>query len=346
MTDHLTEARLLARTLTPRKLANYARLWASYHLATRRGRPIHWGNPAVIGVEPTTACNLRCPECVSGQRAFTRPTGRLKPGLFDRLLDQTAPDLLYLLLYFQGEPYLNPDFLTLAEAAARRRIFTMTSTNGHFLDDLTAKHTVQSGLHKLIISIDGLDQATYQTYRRGGDLATVLRGLETLLHWKHRLASATPFVEVQFIVFGHNEHQLAEVQKLRTRYPGIDRVRLKTAQVYDYTQGSPLIPRHSPLRRYEPQPDGTYAIRNPLPNRCWKLWQGFEMTWDGRVVPCCFDKNADHLMGQFPDTPIDQIWRSEAYTRFRAQLLTHRATIDMCRNCTEGLKLHFLDTVG
>jgi radical SAM protein with 4Fe4S-binding SPASM domain len=282
---------------------------------------------------------------VSGQRAFKRPTGRLKPELFNRLLDETAADLLYLLLYFQGEPYLNPDLLTFVKAATRRRVFTMTSTNGHFLDDLTAKHTVESGLHKLIVSVDGLDQTTYQTYRKGGDLATVLRGIETLLHWKHKLRSATPFVEIQFIVFGHNEHQLDEARKLTNRY-AVNRVKLKTAQVYDYTQGHPLIPKHSALRRYEPQPDGTYAIRNSLTNRCWKLWQGFEMTWDGRVVPCCFDKNAEHLMGQFPEVSLSRIWRSEAYQQFRTQLITNRAGIEMCRNCTEGLKLHFLDTSG
>jgi radical SAM protein with 4Fe4S-binding SPASM domain len=345
MNDRLTEARLFAQTLTPRKLVNYSRLWASYQLASQRGKAVHWGNPAVIGAEPTTACNLRCPECVSGQRAFTRPTGRLKPELLNRLLDETAPDLLYFLLYFQGEPYLNPDFLTFVEAATRRGVFTMTSTNGHFLDDLTAKQTVESGLHKLIISVDGLDQATYQTYRKGGDLATVLRGIETLLRWKHKLGSSTPFIEIQFIVFGHNEHQLAEVRKLTDRY-AVNRVKLKTAQVYDYAQGSPLIPEHSAIRRYERQPDGTYVIRNRLANRCWKLWQGFEMTWDGRVVPCCFDKNAEHLMGQFPEVPVARIWRSEAYQQFRTQLITNRSGIEMCRNCTEGLKLHFLDTVG
>ena len=63
-----------------------------------------------LSVEPTTACNLRCPECPSGLRSFTRPTGMLDPDRLHALLSGTeglGRDLTYLNLYFQGEPYLH-----------------------------------------------------------------------------------------------------------------------------------------------------------------------------------------------------------------------------------------------
>ena len=31
------------------------------------------------------------------------------------------------------------------------------------------KKTIESGLNKIIISVDGVDQETYQQYRKGGD---------------------------------------------------------------------------------------------------------------------------------------------------------------------------------
>ncbi|MGG2357449.1 radical SAM protein, partial [Salmonella enterica] len=75
------------------------------------GKPLQWGYPISISFEPTTSCNLRCPECPSGLRAFTRPTGMLQKNFFEQTIDDIYKEILYLIFYFQGEPYLNPDFL-------------------------------------------------------------------------------------------------------------------------------------------------------------------------------------------------------------------------------------------
>ena len=76
--------------------------------------------------------------------------------------------LFYLTFYFQGEPYINPKFLEMVSYASKKKIFTSTSTNAHYLDSETARKTVESGLDKLIISIDGTSQDTYEAYRIGG----------------------------------------------------------------------------------------------------------------------------------------------------------------------------------
>lgn len=327
---------LLLRCLTPRRLWNYALVIMSYGLARLTGRPIHWGQPVSVGIEPTTACNLRCPQCPSGLRAFTRPTGRLQPGVFDKLIDEVAPDALFLVMYFQGEPFLNPHFLELVHRASQRGLYTQTSTNAHFLDDETAHRTVESGLTHLIVSVDGATQDTYSRYRIEGDLAQVLTGIRNVVRWKRQLRRLTPIIDLQFIVFAHNEHEIGDIKRLG-RELGVDRVSIKSAQVYDHDgPGAAFIPRHSPTRRYDQQSDGSWSIRNPLRNHCWKLWQGVELTWDGRVLPCCFDKDAEHVMGIFPASPLRAIWRGSAYRQFRAQLVQARSRIPMCTNCTEG----------
>ncbi len=112
--------RLLSR-LTPRRLWNAAKVLASFYLARLSRRPIQWGLPITISVEPTTACNLRCPECPSGLRAFTRPTGNLRTDFFRQLMDEFSPDLLCLIFYFQGEPYINPAFLDMVRLCRQQR---------------------------------------------------------------------------------------------------------------------------------------------------------------------------------------------------------------------------------
>ena len=59
--------------------------------------------------------------------------------LFKRTIDELHDTLLYLIFYFQGEPYLHPDFLELVRYAADRKIYTATSTNAHYLTDDNAR---------------------------------------------------------------------------------------------------------------------------------------------------------------------------------------------------------------
>jgi radical SAM protein with 4Fe4S-binding SPASM domain len=299
---------------------------------------VQWGLPITISFEPTTACNLRCPECPSGLRAFTRPTGNLRADFFRQVIDELHDRLMYLIFYFQGEPYINPRFLDMVRYAAGKGIYTITSTNGHFLDDDNARETVRSGLDRLIISVDGTTQEVYESYRREGKLEVVLQGARKVVKWKRELGSRTPHVIFQFLVVRPNEHQIGEIYRLAAEI-GIDEVKLKTAQVYDYTHGNKLIPTIDRYSRYRKMSDGSYAVKNQLLNHCWKLWHACVITWDGLVVPCCFDKDARHRLGDLKRSTFAQVWQSREYLAFRQKILSGRDQIDICTNCTEGCKV-------
>src|SRR3990170_8648195 len=106
------------------KIANAALLWTSYQITKFSGNPVQWGKPMTISIEPTTACNLRCPECPSGLRSFTRDTGNMKEDFFRHLIDDMHRRLLYLIFYFQGEPYIKPKFLDMVKYAHSKGIYT------------------------------------------------------------------------------------------------------------------------------------------------------------------------------------------------------------------------------
>ena len=326
------------RKLTPWRVINMAKLFSSYYLTKWLQRPIQWGLPMTISLEPTTACNLRCPECPSGLRAFTRPTGNLKENFFRDTINELYKELVYLIFYFQGEPYINPKFLDMVKYANQKGIYTITSTNGHFLNDENARKTIESGLDRLIISVDGTTQDTYESYRKEGNLDHVLQGARNIVRWKKELKSATPHIIFQFLVVKPNEHQIPEIYRLADEI-GIDEVKLKTAQVYDYEHGNELIPTLDQYSRYAKQADGTYSIKNELLNHCWKLWHSCVITWDGLVVPCCFDKDADHRLGDLKNESFKSLWHGPAYQKFRTDLLKGRDQIDICTNCTEGCKV-------
>jgi len=296
---------------------------------------VQWGVPVTVSIEPTTACNLRCPECPSGLRAFSRDIGNLKEDFFRKTIGELHRDLLYLIFYFQGEPYINPKFLDMVAFAHSKKIYTITSTNGHFLDDDNARRTVESGLDRLIISVDGTTQEIYEQYRIAGKLDTVLEGARNIVKWKKKLKSSSPHVVFQFLVLRPNEHQIPEIYRL-AREIGVDEVKLKTAQVYDYEQGNPLIPTLDRYARYRQMPDGKWQVKHALTPYCWKLWHSCVITWDGIVVPCCFDKDAQYKLGDLKTATFSALWHSPAYYDFRRAILRGRDQIDICKNCTEG----------
>lgn len=320
------------------KLINLAAIWTSYQLTRLTGKPLQWGTPMTISIEPTTACNLRCPECPSGLRSFSRETGNMKTDFFRKVIDEMYQKLIYLIFYFQGEPYINPAFLEMVSYAHQKGIYTITSTNGHFLDPENARKTIASGLDRIIISVDGATQEVYAQYRKEGTLSTVLEGARNLVAAKQKAKSNTPHIIFQMLVVKPNEHQIDDVIKLAKEI-GVDEVKLKTAQVYSYADGNDLIPSISKYSRYYEDASGQWHVKNKLLNQCWKLWHACVITWNGIVVPCCFDKDATHQLGDLRQNSFVDIWKGNAYQQFRAALLKGRDQIDICKNCTEGCKV-------
>ena len=338
MNRNLKDSLNFVSKLTATRAWNASKVLSSYYSSRLLSSPNHSGMPISISIEPTTSCNLRCPECPSGLRSFTRPTGMLQQGLFESVIDQLAPTLSYLIFYFQGEPYLHPAFLELVEYASHKGIYTATSTNAHYLNDEAARKTVESGLDRLIISIDGTSQESYESYRVGGRLDKVIEGTKNIVRWKQELKSRTPHVIFQFLVVKQNEHQIDEVKKLALEL-GVDEVALKTAQIYDFKNGSELMPTIEKYSRYKKNALGKYEIKNELLDHCWKMWHSCVITWDGKVVPCCFDKDAHYVLGDLTINTFKEIWKGKQYNEFRASLLRSRSEIEICRNCTEGTKV-------
>jgi radical SAM protein with 4Fe4S-binding SPASM domain len=141
------------------------------------------------------------------------------------------------------------------------------------------------------------------------------------------------------LVVKPNEHQIAAIKKLATEI-GVDQVRFKTAQVYDYqTDPNNLIPENNKYSRYKKNAQGKYVPKNKLANQCWKLWHANVITWDGLVVPCCFDKDAAHQLGNIKNESFKNIWKNSNYKQFRLELIKSRKNIDICSNCSEGVSV-------
>ena len=261
-----------------------------------------------------------------------RAKGYMQIDLFDKIIKELSPYLFNVNLYFQGEPMLHPSFFSFLRKD--RNIHTIVSSNGHFLSVENSEKIVNSGLSKLIVSLDGIDQETYSAYRINGNVNKVLEGLKNVSNAKVKYRSLLE-IEIQFIVNKFNEAQIPLVRKLAKTNKAT--LKLKSMQINDKTDIGLWSPLNERFRRYKKK-NGDYVIKSSLPDKCARLWLNPVITWDGKVIPCCFDKDAEYVMGDLNQDSFREIWNGPKYRMFRKSILTGRNMIEMCRNCTSGLR--------
>lgn len=331
----------LLKYFSVKRFYNAVKILTSFTLSRIIRKPIVWGMPISFSIEPTNHCNLKCPECPSGLGALTRPLGLLRSDDFKNWIDQIKDTGFYVQLFFQGEPYINKNLPEMIKYAQQNKIYVSISTNGHFINANNIDKILEAAPDKLIYSVDGLDEETYQNYRVGGTFAQVDSALRNLVKRKRQLKLKKPFIEFQFIVMKQNEHLLEKV-KTYCKEVGVDKLVFKTMQISSYENALKFLPTNKKYRRYIID-DNSFRIKAEVKNHCFALWRTAVITWDGKVVPCCFDKDADFTMGILNGKSFYEIWNSENYNKFRKSILTDRKQNKMCTNCTEGLKINILE---
>jgi len=331
----------LVKYFSVKRFYNAVKILTSFTLSRIIRKPIVWGMPISFSIEPTNHCNLKCPECPSGLGALTRPLGLLRSDDFKNWIDQIKDTGFYVQLFFQGEPYINKNLPEMIKYAQQNKIYVSISTNGHFINANNIDKILEAAPDKLIYSVDGLDEETYQNYRVGGTFAQVDSALRNLVKRKRQLKLKKPFIEFQFIVMKQNEHLLEKV-KTYCKEVGVDKLVFKTMQISSYENALKFLPTNKKYRRYIID-DNSFRIKAEVKNHCFALWRTAVITWDGKVVPCCFDKDADFTMGILNGKSFYEIWNSENYNKFRKSILTDRKQNKMCTNCTEGLKINILE---
>jgi len=331
----------LLKYFTVKRFFNSIGIISSFFISKILRKPIVWGMPISYSIEPTNHCNLKCPECPSGLGTLTRPLGLLKTENFKDWIDQIKDTGFYLQLFFQGEPYINKNLPEMIKYAQQNKIYVSISTNGHFINEQNIDNILESAPDKLIYSVDGLDEETYQNYRVGGTFAQVDKALRTLVQRKKQMNLKKPFIEFQFIVMKQNEHLLDKVKEY-CKEVGVDKLVFKTMQITSYENALKFLPTNKKYRRYILE-NNSFRIKDEIKNHCFALWRTTVITWDGKVVPCCFDKDAEYTLGILNGKSVYEIWNSDIYNSFRQAVLSDRKKNKMCTNCTEGLKINILE---
>lgn len=288
--------------------------------------------PTFVSVEPANYCCLHCPECPVGNG--TQPSmarERLTMKQFERILNEVQRTAHTMQFYFQGEPLLNPDLVKMIHMAHQAGLYTIVSTNAQLITPLLAEQLTTCGLDEMIVSIDGFSEESYAAYRVGGSLHKALEGLELLSESKQ---SSRPRITLQVLRLKTNEHEWDWIRE-HYRSLGADRLSMKTAQLYHYEHGHPLMPTDERYSRYRLGKDGLYHLQRRHTHSCHRLWTGCVITTRGELLPCCYDKAAEYALGNIYEQSLSTIWHSDKANAFRRQVITNQHDIPICNNCIQ-----------
>ena len=317
------------------RFINSIKIYISYFISLTTRKSIFFGFPPVVMIEPTNICNLKCPLCPTGNGTLKRQKGYMDFSVFEKIIDEIKDRAFMVVLWNQGEPFLNKDFLKMIKYASDNGLFTLTSSNLNIMPD--AEDLTNSVLDSIIVSLDGIKQETYNKYRINGELPKVIENTQKIVKAKKKLKRKNPLIRWQFLVMKHNENEIEEIKKLAKELE-VDSLELKTVQIYSKDDIKNFLPLNPRYRRYKIRNEN-FELKFGIKNRCRRIWTNAVINWDGEVAICCFDKDVEHKIGNIKDSTLSEIWKNEKIRKIRNQILKNRKSIAICRNCGESVKL-------
>lgn len=307
------------RRLTSKKCLNILRVEFSCFLK-RSQKP---GLPYILVIDPTNICNLHCPLCPTGLGKSGRPKGMMRFETFKIAIDQLSEYAIEVIIYNWGEPLLNKKIYDMIRYAAEQNITTHISTNLTLLTEESAEKLVGSGLEHLRVSIDGVSQKTYSSFRYGGNYHQVMSNLRLLIETRNRLKSRSPLIDWYFLVTRYNEHEIQEAKKIARgiKVDHIHFVRVLPVDTFHNVKlhflrdkSDSLAAEWLPINkifRYNQERSYLYA------GHCPWLWKYTVINYDGSIAPCCYIDNQNADMGNILENRFDAIWNNEAFDTSR-----------------------------
>jgi radical SAM protein with 4Fe4S-binding SPASM domain len=322
---HGLRARLQPEKIKAAALESFGETYARARVATssqKRASPRPF--PSRIAIEPASACNLECPMCPTPNKS--RKNGIMQPDLFRGIIDQiAAKGVDQLFLHLWGEPLIHPHLSELISYARQYSSIreTVMSTNATLLTAERADKLLRSGLHYLIFSLDGATPTTYEALRLGARYDVTMANVAAFLEQRAALGQG-PRVVFQIIEM---QQTIGEIEAFRKRWAPLlqegDEISVKSYNNWS-EHGGALSKRG-------------IQFRTP----CFAfLWDFIAITWDGTVLPCCFDCEGSLPLGSLRSQTIDEIWNGSKLSEMRADHLALKfEKYPLCVGCDHTSEL-------
>lgn len=273
-------------------------------------------------IDMSTICQLRCVEC-STSKGITHSgiigKGQLSFDDFRKFVD-TNQQIKRIEMSNWGEIFLNHDILRIMKYAYERGVtlYCGNGTNFNYVPDDVLEGLVMYQVEYLNLSIDGASQETYEIYRRGGNFNQVLSNIERLNYFKDKYNSIIPKLSWQFVIFGHNEHEIPLVKELCVKYNMVFNPKLNYSN-FSPVKDKDFVRRESGLGvadRLEYKAKNGTEYKSP----CYHCFSSPQINWNGDILGCSVNKW--RILGSLREYNIIEWEKSRTFTSL-VNLLFH-----------------------
>jgi len=276
--------------LTRKKLANAILAMAEMIFGKIKVR----SKPVILRIEPTNVCQLRCPRCSCGIRTDPRKKGFMEIDDYRNILEQNKDNVLVVRLDGNGESTDHPKIFEMIQMAKTYNFTVSMSTHFNHERCEDIEKFIDSGLDRLIVSVDGATQESYEKYRVGGTLSVVEERVKRLLEIRRNSRKKNPIVEIQFLDWGYNHDEIPLVRQNSIEW-GADKFEV-----------------------ISPDLAVTHAKANPKkPRRCFWLWFVLTIDWDLNYKSCTNAWTLPWARSNMHEQPMQEFWNSESMQQAR-----------------------------
>jgi MoaA/NifB/PqqE/SkfB family radical SAM enzyme len=250
-----------------------------------------------VKIDASTMCQLKCPICPTSRPRHNNDIvgwGYLKFKDFKKFIDEN-PTIKIIELSNSGEIFLNPKIKDIITYAYQKgvKLLAVNGVNLNWVKEEVLESLVKCRLRLMNVSIDGATNETYKKYRIGGNLDTVIKNIKTINIYKKKYNSFYPILSWQFVVMGHNEHEILLAKKMAKELNMIFFPKLNWQPEYSPINDAGFVKKVTGMSvvsrdEYHEKYNKIYLLP------CVQFWKSPQINWDGKLLGCC-----QNLWGDF-----------------------------------------------
>ena len=278
--------------------------------------------PLHLDIGITNVCNLECTFCartVLVNEGKFRETAHMEFELFKKIIDEATEIGTYSInLNLLNEPLINPDLVKMIKYAKMKGIVDVHfHSHGGLLTEKKAIELIDSGLDKLLVSIDSPKKESYEKLRVRSKYDTVIDNLKRFKELRDERKSLQPLIKCNFIEFpGISEKEIQENLEFG----------LKLADSVGFQEFIDPTNTIGEKKKYGKDYRSTFACQQPFTR--------LSIAEDGTVSPCCLDHEFDLSVGNIKNKSITELWESTGMKNLREKQKSGKFfEIPRCRNC-------------
>ena len=286
--------------------------------------------PIALQLEPTVRCQLSCPLCPRLQMSLQHKEQDMLYDNYLRLMEEISPFILAIAFWQWGEPLLHPRITEMVALAHQKNILSVISTNGQVSpDEFDIKGLFDAGLDMLIISVDGIDQEHYDSFRKGGEVSRILHFAESACKIKRESGKTTPLINIRIIATSETETEISRVREF-AKTIGADVFSVKAVSLYyDADPDNPVLPVNRDYRSFQYQGKSQAEEYQKMRPACNKPWSWPTLLHDGTLLICECDHQSSQSLGNVFTEGFKQVWTSSRSADIRNRF----PELEFCQRC-------------